>query len=373
MYHSDKCTCAACQDVNLADLSNAFSKIDKGVFNDYLKNVYNQSITATDIFEPLHREYVAKMRDALEAGLGKKLTEAASTSEFALYEKMQRNINDFAAHKQHSLSRDLRTALFDREGKKRSFDDFEKMARNFGDTYNERYFKTELQLVTQQANAAEAWQGFQEMSDIYPNLRYVAVDDARVRLEHKALDNIVRPINDSFWLTHYPPNGWNCRCKTIAVDEDVTPIDKVPVVELGRNFQNNVGISGEIFSTNSKMGHPYFQVTAADGERIGKQAEKILEDFTKKQTLEIKKFADKDISVQGLNETVRITEQDLQTIVNQPHPFGIERNDLLNILDVALNAALYEDKKAVVEIEAMKFVFNFLNIDATTLTIQSIE
>ena len=67
------------------------------------------------------------------------------------------------------------------------------------------------------------------------------------------------------------------------------------------------------------------------------------------------------------------TEQDLQTLVNQPHEFSIERNDLLNILDVALNAALYEDKKAVVEIEAMKFVFNFLNIDATTLTIQSIE
>ena len=373
MYHSDKCTCAACQDVVLADLSNAFSRIDKGVFNDYLKNIYSQSITATDIFEPLHREYFNKMRDALEAGLGKKMTEASSIQEFTLYEKMQRNINDFAAHKQSSLSRDMRTALFDREGKKRTFDEFEKMARNFGNTYNDRYFRTELQLVTQQANAAEAWLGFQEMADIYPNLRYVAVNDARVRLEHKALDNIVRPLTDSFWLTYYPPNGWNCRCKVIAVDEPETPLDKVPVVEIGRNFENNVGVSGEIFATDAKKGHPYFQVSAADGERVRNQAEKFLTDFTKKQTVELKRFADKDIAVQGINETVRITEQDLQTLVNQNHSFSIERNDLLNILDIALNAAVIEDKKAILEIEAMKFVFNFLNIDAATLTISSIE
>ncbi|EFA28896.1 virion morphogenesis protein, partial [Haemophilus influenzae HK1212] len=31
--------------------------------------------------------------------------------------------------------------------------------------------------------------------------------------------NSVYPVDDPFWDTFYPPNGWNCRCKVFAVKE----------------------------------------------------------------------------------------------------------------------------------------------------------
>lgn len=41
---------------------------------------------------------------------------------------------------------------------------------------------------------------------------YDAVNDNRTRPEHAAWDTLVLPADDPWWHTHYPPNGWGCRC-----------------------------------------------------------------------------------------------------------------------------------------------------------------
>jgi hypothetical protein len=46
----------------------------------------------------------------------------------------------------------------------------------------------------------------------FPYWRYRTMDDARVRPLHASWNNIVLPANDPWWDTHYPPNGWSCRC-----------------------------------------------------------------------------------------------------------------------------------------------------------------
>lgn len=36
--------------------------------------------------------------------------------------------------------------------------------------------------------------------------------DRRVRPSHAILDGKVYPADHEFWATHYPPNGFRCRC-----------------------------------------------------------------------------------------------------------------------------------------------------------------
>lgn len=46
-------------------------------------------------------------------------------------------------------------------------------------------------------------------------LIYKTVGDERVRLTHRTLEGVCLPKGDAWWNTHYPPNGWRCRCKAI--------------------------------------------------------------------------------------------------------------------------------------------------------------
>jgi len=68
-----------------------------------------------------------------------------------------------------------------------------------------------------------------EIKKIYTKYEYVTAGDDRVRPAHQAMDGIVRPADDPFWLEWYPPNGFRCRCTVLAISkyEDV-PLSVVP-------------------------------------------------------------------------------------------------------------------------------------------------
>jgi len=69
------------------------------------------------------------------------------------------------------------------------------------------------------AYQAGRWQQFVEGGAKY--LKYVHADGVlNPRPEHVALDGTVRPIDDPFWSTHYPPNGWGCQCRAVIADEN---------------------------------------------------------------------------------------------------------------------------------------------------------
>lgn len=80
----------------------------------------------------------------------------------------------------------------------------------------ETIFRTNLQ----SAYAAGQWREIIAQSDIAPYLLYDAIDDNRTRPLHKEWDNTVLPIQHSWWVTHYPPNGYNCRCGVIQLSVD---------------------------------------------------------------------------------------------------------------------------------------------------------
>jgi len=52
-----------------------------------------------------------------------------------------------------------------------------------------------------------------------PYWRYVSIDDAVTRPEHRALHGKIFRHDHPFWSTWYPPNGWNCRCHAQTVSQ----------------------------------------------------------------------------------------------------------------------------------------------------------
>ena len=59
-----------------------------------------------------------------------------------------------------------------------------------------------------------------ETADMFPIWQYVAVMDSRTRPAHAALNGTALRADDPFWETCSCPNGYNCRCRTKAMDEE---------------------------------------------------------------------------------------------------------------------------------------------------------
>lgn len=68
-----------------------------------------------------------------------------------------------------------------------------------------------------QAYAAGQWDRVWAARLTHPYIRYVTMDDERVRPAHRAWHNLVLPVEHEFWSTHWPPNGWRCRCRVVAI------------------------------------------------------------------------------------------------------------------------------------------------------------
>ncbi len=51
----------------------------------------------------------------------------------------------------------------------------------------------------------------------FPYLKYQHNTVANPREAHKAWDGLIIPTSDPWWRTHYPPNGWGCRCSVTGV------------------------------------------------------------------------------------------------------------------------------------------------------------
>lgn len=67
-----------------------------------------------------------------------------------------------------------------------------------------------------------------------PYWRYVAIMDSRTRPEHAALNGRVFRWDDPIWEVIWPPNGWGCRCRVVALTETEFRALGVPL-ESGRD------------------------------------------------------------------------------------------------------------------------------------------
>lgn len=131
---------------------------------------------------------------------------------------------------------------------------------------------------TRQAYMAAKWKGFVENKLMRPFLRYIGVLDDKIRPTHRSWHDTVLPVEHPWWHTHFPMNGWGCRCDVQSLSQHdldrrgfrVQP-EAPPIVMVSRpvrskagetfvmvpkgidpGFDYNVGIAG--FGTSAQPG-----------------------------------------------------------------------------------------------------------------------
>ena len=193
-----------------------------------------------------------QMSDALSEGYGKTGVEWGGT-DWAFYQNLRYNTAVFDAFKCNREIKDIHKLLVNDDGTAKTWEEFRRDAMRVCEKYNQRWLQTEFNQAHAAAKAARKWQDYERNADLYPNLRYIAVQDERTRHSHAELHGYVIPIDHPFWNKYYPPNDWNCRCSVQPTDDPVRLPSGVPVVP--DMFQTNVGKTAQIFDTS----HPYYR------------------------------------------------------------------------------------------------------------------
>jgi len=113
----------------------------------------------------------------------------------------------------------------------------------------------------QSSYMAGRYQRFVENAAARPFWEYVAVMDNHTRPEHAALNGLVFPAGDSFWNSYWPPNGWRCRCRVIALTHGEAHAE-------GRTVQDSEGHMSEkeVPTGKARPGQPALKAKVATFE-----------------------------------------------------------------------------------------------------------
>lgn len=126
---------------------------------------------------------------------------------------------------QADLLADLREAVDKAVSEGITLETFRKQFANIVDRYGWSYNGSEAwrSRVIYETNIRTTYQAGRwlqltdpETLSLYPYLEYRHGDSINPRLQHLAWDGLTLPADDPWWRTHYPPNGWGCKCTVFA-------------------------------------------------------------------------------------------------------------------------------------------------------------
>ena len=75
-----------------------------------------------------------------------------------------------------------------------------------------RRLRTIFDVNLRTAHAAGQWQRIERTSKTHPYLLYQLGPSREHRPEHLRWAGIILRADDPWWQTHFPPNGWGCKC-----------------------------------------------------------------------------------------------------------------------------------------------------------------
>lgn len=85
---------------------------------------------------------------------------------------------------------------------------------------SDRRLKKVYQVNKTQSYHTGSWHRFEANKATHPYLRYRLGPSLKHRPDHKSFENLVLPVDDPFWQTHMPMNGWGCKCWVQSLTRD---------------------------------------------------------------------------------------------------------------------------------------------------------
>lgn len=220
-------------------------------------SVYNQK-KGTDHDPELLSSTARTLLNGVYEGYGENFISVDwNTPDVETLTRLTQNVFSFSAAKNYQQLRTITDAMRDEEGALRSFADFKEQVATINQKFNATWLQTEYDTCIATATQSARWQEFKDQKALFPFLRYQTAGDDSVRDEHRALDGVTKRVEDPFWRTYYPPNGWNCRCEAIQVPDDnaqESPGNTYRLPHVDPLFRTNCGETGLIFP----QGHPYY-------------------------------------------------------------------------------------------------------------------
>ena len=236
----------------------------KSDLDNIIERIVNQlrtgELKAGDVDTQLYTAMAEEIWRAVEKGYGMKIATATGT-DLATLKALRENVYRFSGFKTYNFLKEANSLLIDDTGNVRPFDAFRNEVLKLNNLYNVEHLRTEYNHARATSTMAGKWQKFQNDKGALPYLQFDTVGDGRVRAAHQKLDGIIKPVDDEFWNTYYPPLDWNCRCsvRQLAVGE-VTETQGAELPQVKADFKYNWGKEKFIFPPD----HPQFTIDAGD-------------------------------------------------------------------------------------------------------------
>lgn len=218
-----------------------------GVVNDAISQLFEDGKIDRKTKKQLFLSHNAPLQKAVEEGFGKELAKIEyGTPNYEFLKELQTNTAVFAMFKNHASMKDMAALLKDAEGNLRTKESFKTEALKKDANYRTTKLDAEYDTAVRQARMASQWKKIQENKHLYPNLKYLLTKASKPDEAHLKFVGIIRPIDDIFWQTNYPPNRWRCQCSVEQTDDEATDIP-ANLPELPNDFKFNAGATGQVF------------------------------------------------------------------------------------------------------------------------------
>lgn len=237
-----------------------------------MRFLFNSSQLASPEGQALINETFGVLRNAISSSITQEVPEILTYA-------LENNAFVFSGFKTFHALREVGLSLTNSDGSIKPFERFLNDVQKINDRYNHNYLRAEYNQAVAASQMAVRWHEFEQNGNDY-YLQYRTAADSHVREEHAILHNTTLPIDDPFWDSFLPPNGWNCRCSVVQVRKSKYPMsDPELAMKRGQNctdgakrqiFRFNPGKSMRLFPDR----HPYYKVIEAGKKEINKLAMK---------------------------------------------------------------------------------------------------